>query len=134
MSRARPGFTVIESCVAAALLAAALALAVVMLASVARQRQAAGRHARTVLAADNLLARLSSEPYESLTSKRAAEICQESQAGEVLDETSATVEVSAGTSPPGKKITVAIDWRAGGQGPPARHRVVTWVFEPEVKP
>lgn len=130
MSRARTGFTVIESCVAAAILAAALVLSVIMLTSVARQRQAAGRHARAVLAADNLLERIAAEPYESLTPERAAQICKESQVGE----NSATVDIATDASPPGKKITVAVDWQTGGHGPPARHQVTTWRFQPGGNP
>jgi hypothetical protein len=92
-----------------------------------------------VLEADNLLARLTAEPYESLTSQRAAEICEQSPPGEMLVETSATVELvsadsASGKKLAGKKITVAIDWRTSGQGPPARHQVATWVFPSEARP
>ncbi len=131
MNRARRGFTVVESCVAAALLGAALAISVALFTSVARQRQAAGRHARAVLMADNLLARITAEPYESLSAERALEICNE--AGGTPSQAAATIAEIAG-SPPGKKITVALDWQPHGQGPPARHQVATWVFQPEDQP
>lgn len=134
MSRARQGFTVVESCVAAALLTAALAIAVAMLTSVARQRQAAGRHARALLAADNLLTRIAAEPYASLTGERAAEICRQSPDGQALSPSSASVEVVSSGSLTGKKITVGVDWQPGGKGPPARQRLVTWVFPAEERP
>ncbi|MGH7192720.1 MAG: hypothetical protein ACREJM_04200, partial [Candidatus Saccharimonadales bacterium] len=71
MSRSlRQGFTVIECCAAAAMLLATLTVVASLLTTVARQRQTATWQARAIIEADNLLERLTAEPYAALTPGR----------------------------------------------------------------
>jgi Tfp pilus assembly protein PilV len=130
----RAGFTLIESCSAAALLIAALSLAVALLTGVARQRQAASLHAQAVLTADNLLERITAEPYESITSEHAEQLLRDQHLSEVLPESEAKIDISTeGGPPPGKRIIVEIAWQPRAGGPAARHRVASWVYRAEGK-
>ncbi|HQU45407.1 MAG: hypothetical protein B7Z73_14285 [Planctomycetia bacterium 21-64-5] len=131
MRRSRSGFTLVESCAAAALLAAALTIVVALLTSVARQRQSAGLHAKAVVAADNLLERLTAGPYDSITPQRADELRQASKIAEQLPDGTVALRVAAiDGSPPGKRIEVDVHWRSGSGGA-SRQRVATWVFRKE---
>lgn len=131
MRRPREGFTMIESCAAAAILAAALAIAVGLLTSVARQRQGASRHAQAVVIADNLLQRLTNEPYAALTADRADEIRRQA-VSEMLPDGDLTVQISdVSGSPAGKRIEVDVTWRAGGTAPSRHHAVATWMYQRE---
>ncbi|HVA45202.1 MAG TPA: hypothetical protein VNH11_02350 [Pirellulales bacterium] len=131
MRRSRSGFTLVESCAAAALLAAALTIVVALLTSVARQRQSAGLHAKAVVAADNLLERLTAGAYDSITPQRADELRQASKIAEQLPDGTVALRVAAiDGSPPGKRIEVDVHWRSGSRGA-SRHRVATWVFRKE---
>ena len=122
----------IESCAAAALLAATLAIVVSLLTAVARQRNAAGLHAQAVIAADNLLERITSEPYESITAPRAAELKSASNIDEMLPDGEVEIKVSdASGSPPGKRIEVEIAWRTTGAQPLSHHHIATWVYRAE---
>jgi type II secretory pathway pseudopilin PulG len=132
MRRPREGFTMIESCAAAAILAAALAIAVGLLTSVARQRQGASRHARAVVIADNLLQRLTNEPYRALTADRADEIRRQAVSEMLPDGDMAVRITDVSDSLPGKQIEVDVTWRAGGTAPYRHHTVATWVYEREV--
>ena len=133
MSRSRRAFTMVESCVAAVLLAAALGTVVGLLTSVARQRQAASLHAQAVLTADNLLERLTDGPYDSITSEAAEELTQTSAAAGELSDGAVQIRVAdeQGT-PPRKRIELEVAWRSGG-GRASRHRVATWIFAKEGK-
>ena len=135
MIRRRAGFTLIESCAAAALLVAAISLSVALVTSLARQRQAASMHAHAVLAADNILERFTSEPYEAITDERAAEICHDARVAELLPGGGAHITVGAESgSPLGKRIEVEIVWQADGSGASRRHQIVTWVYRVEREP
>src|SRR5487761_1402623 len=134
MNRSRRGFTMIESCAAAAMLAATLAMVVSLLAAVARQRQAAALHARAVIAADNLLERITSEPYEAITVQRIDELQHAAAIAEMLPDATVKVKLAAEAgSPPGRRIDVDLAWRTTGAGPVSRHRVATWVYRAEAK-
>lgn len=135
MTRRRAGFTLIESCAAAALLVAAISLSVALVTSLARQRQAASLHAQAVLSADNVLERLTSEPYEAITDERAAEVCRDARVAEMLPGGDVHVTVASESgSPPGKRIEVELVWQADGSGASRRHQVVTWVYRAERGP
>lgn len=121
----------IESCAAAAILAAALAIAVGLLTSVARQRQGASRHAQAVVIADNLLLRLTNEPYGALTADRADEIRRQAVSEMSPDGDLAVRVTDVSGSLPGKRIEVDMMWRAGGTAPSSHHTVATWVYQRE---
>lgn len=132
MRTSRTGFTLIESCVASALLVAALTTVVALLASVARQRHGASCHAQAVVIADNLLERLTAEPYDALTFERADEIQQAANMTELIPGGEAVVRVSAASgSLAAKRIEVEVTWRISQTAPPARHAVATWVYRRE---
>jgi Tfp pilus assembly protein PilV len=134
MRPSRSGFTLIESCTAAALLAATLTVVVALLTSVARQRQGASRHAQAVVVVDNLLERLTAEPFDAITPQRADELRQSLDVAETLPNGEVTVHISdAAGSPPGKRIEVDVSWRTGNSGPSPRHAVATWVYRREGK-
>ena len=124
----------VESCAAAALLAATLAIVISLLTAVARQRNAADLHAQAVMAADNLLERITSEPYESITAQRVADLKSASNIAEMLPDAVVEAKVSdENGSPPGRRIEVDIGWRTTGASPPSRHKVATWVYRAEEK-
>lgn len=128
----RSGFTVIECCAAAALLAAALTVVVSLLTSVARQRQTAGWQAQAVIEADNLLERLTAEPFDALTNKHIATMSMSKSAAQRLPNgaAEASIDDQAGR----KRIEVSISWRGPRSEQTRRHRVVTWVYAREWQP
>lgn len=134
MTTSRSGFTLIESSVAAVLLAAVLSIAVALLTSIARQRQAASLHAKAVIAADNLMERLTAEPFDAITADRADELRQASPVAEELPEAAVDVRVSDVDGPPlGKRVEVEVKWQLRADGPPSRHAVAAWVFDAKGK-
>lgn len=128
----RPGFTVIECCAAAALLAAALTVVVSLLTSVARQRQAAGWQAQAVIEADNVLERLTAEPYAALSNEHVESMNLSAIVAERLPNgaVGAHLDEEAGR----KRIEVKISWRGPRSEQARRHRVVTWVYARENRP
>lgn len=131
----RAGFTVLESCVAAALLVATAGLMVGLLTGIARQRQAASLHAQAILAADNLLERITGEPYASLTPEHVAELRLAANIEELLPDAEVNIELSEQRgSPPAKRIGVGIAWHTRPTAPASWHRVATWVYRAEEQP
>ena len=134
MRPSRSGFTLIESCAAAALLAAALAIAASLLSSVARQRRSATLHATAAIAADNLLERITGESFAAITPELAGELGQRSNIADLLPDGAVEITVNPVVGPPpGKRIEVELTWRTSGSGPPARHAIATWVFQAKEK-
>lgn len=127
----RSGFTVIECCAASALLAAALTAVVTLLTSVARQRQAAGWQAQAVIEADNLLERLTAEPYDELTEEIAAMDVRDSVAERLPN---VAVEARIVEEAGRKRLEVSISWRGPHSEQARRHRLVTWVHAQEGQP
>ncbi len=125
----------IESCAAVAILTATLTLVVALLTGLTRQRQAARAHAQAVVAADNLLERITSEPYDDITSERVDELGREADLEKRLPGGAAEVDVApqAG-SPAGKRIVVGVTWRTSTSGPLSKHQVTTCVFRAGGKP
>lgn len=128
----RSGFTVIECCAAAALLAAALTVVVTLLTSVARQRQAASWQAQAVIEADNLLERITDEPYAALTSEHIVAMTSSECVAESLP--NGAVEAQIDEEAGRKRIEVKISWRGPRSEQARRHRVVTWVYARENRP
>jgi Tfp pilus assembly protein PilV len=118
----------IELCVAVAMLAAALSVVVTMLGAVARQRRSAELHARALEEADNLLERLTAEPWDEITPERVTELGFAAKVADALPEGKLRIDMtSPGDAPATKRIDLAIGWRAAiGQ---SIHRVylTTWV-------
>lgn len=136
MSRTRrSGFTVIECCAAAALLAGALTAVVSLLTSVARQRQAASWQAQAVIETDNILERLTAEPYDALSGEHIATMSVSDSVAERLPHGAAEARiVEESGPPPRKRIEVEISWRGPRSEQTRRHRVVTWVYAQEDRP
>ncbi|HJT31919.1 MAG TPA: hypothetical protein VJ783_07680 [Pirellulales bacterium] len=131
----RSGFTVIECCAAAALLAAALTVVVSLLTSVARQRLAAAWQAQAVIEADNLLERLTAEPYVELTGQHVAAMNLNESVAERLPNGAVEAQIDEEAGPPGRKrIEVEISWHGPRSEQARRHRVVTWVYARDEEP
>ncbi|HVX11348.1 MAG TPA: hypothetical protein VHC22_09225 [Pirellulales bacterium] len=135
MKRSRAGFTMIECCAAVAILTATLTLVVALLTSLARQRQAVREHAQAVLAADNLMERVTSEPYDNISTERGDELGRAADLENLLPGGTAKVDVApeAG-SPSGKRVVVAVTWRRSATGPLSRHQVATIVYRAGAEP
>lgn len=136
MSRSRrQGFTVIECCAAAAMLLATITVVVSLLSTVARQRQTAHWQAQALLEADNLLERLTAEPYAELTSERVEAMNLDSQIAERLPQGAVDVRLDEQAGPPERKrIAVEIFWRHPRSDQQQRHRLATWIYAPENHP
>ncbi|HEV3021832.1 MAG TPA: hypothetical protein VGX76_05175 [Pirellulales bacterium] len=114
--RERRGTTMIELCVAAALLAATLSAVVAMLGMVARQRRGAELRAQAIEQADNVLERLTAEPWDAISPQHAEELGLSAKIAAALPNGELRVEV---TSPPAsattKRIDVSIAWSPAGR-------------------
>lgn len=131
----RQGFTVIECCAAAAMLLATLTVVVSLLTTVARQRQIARCHAQALLEADNLLERLTAEPYAELTSERVEAMNLDSHIAERLPQGAVEVRVDEEAGPPERKrIAIEITWRHPRSDQQQRQRLATWVYSQESRP
>lgn len=131
----RAGFTVIECCAAAAMLVATLTVVMTLLAAVAGKRQTATWQALAVIEADNLLERLTVEPYADLTSERVEAMDLGSRIAERLPQGTVAVRVEQQAGPPERKrIEVEVAWQPSHSDQPRRHRVVTWVYAQEDRP
>lgn len=129
MKQHRSGFTLLESCAAAVVLMAALTTVVPVLISLARQRQEASRHAQAVILADNLLERITAEPYDSITDLFAGEIAKRANLAESLPQGQTTVQVTPEVGPPaGKRIQVDVVWQTTQSTPSSKIQVATWVY------
>ncbi|HWB07675.1 MAG TPA: hypothetical protein VG826_00420 [Pirellulales bacterium] len=129
MRRSRHGFTVLECCAAAAVLGVALTMVVALLTSLVRQREGATRHAQAVILADNLLERLTAEPYEAITAERAELVRQTANVADLFPHGEAAIRLSDVAGPlAGKRIEVELSWQAGRDAPASRHHVATWVY------
>lgn len=131
----RTGFTVIECCAAAAMLVATLTVVMTLSAAVARKRQTATWQALAIVEADNLLERLTVEPYADLTSERVVAMDLGSRLAERLPQGTVAVRVDEQAGPPERKrIQVELAWQPPRTDQPRRHRVVTWVYAQQGRP
>jgi hypothetical protein len=118
----------IELCVAAAMLAAALSVVVTMLGAVARQRRAAELHARALEEADNLLERLTAEPWEAITPERIAELGFAAKIADSLPEGELRIDMTSPSDAPAtRRIDLAVGWRAAVGQSVHRLHLTTWV-------
>jgi len=118
----------IELCVAAAMLAAALSVVVTMLGAVARQRRAAELHGRALEEADNLLERLTAEPWEAITPERITELGFAAKIADALPEGELRIDMtSPGGAPATRRIDLTVGWRAAVGQSVHRLRLTTWV-------
>jgi hypothetical protein len=118
----------IELCVAAAMLAAALSVVVTMLGAVARQRRSAELHARALEEADNLLERLTAEPWDEITPERVTELGFAAKVADALPEGELRIDMtSPGDAPATKRIDLVIGWRAAVGQSIHRVNLTTWV-------
>lgn len=131
----RAGFTVIECCAAAAMLVATLTVVMTLFAAVAGKRQTITWQAVAIVEADNLLERLTAEPYAALTSERVEAMDLGSGVVEQLPQGTVAVRVEQQAGPPERKrIEVEVAWQPPRSDQPRRHRVVTWVYAQEDRP
>jgi len=118
----------IELCVATAMLAVALSVVVTLLGAVARQRRAADLHARALEEADNLLERLTAEPWDAITPERMAELGFAAKVADALPEGELRIDMTSPSDAPAtKRIDLAVGWRAAVGQSIHRVRLTTWV-------
>ena len=83
---------------------------------------------------DNLLERITTEPYASIASERADEWRRDAKVEEMLSDGAASIDVSEELgSPQAKRILVEVTWRTSAAAPLSRHKVATWVYRSEAK-
>jgi len=139
----RAAMTLIETAVAAAMLAVFMITATRMMATLSAQRQASERHALALQTADNLLEELSSQSWHDLTPEAAADWATGAALKlERLPGAKLTAEVVDETEPVvAKRLSVSLAWKTPAGRPGAPIRLTAWVFpraqaEPsaEIKP
>ena len=117
----------IELCAAAALLAVALSAVVSTLAVVARQRRGAELHARALEEADNLLERLTAEPWEAITPERIVQLGFDQLVADALPEGELRIDVvTPADAPATKRIDLAVAWRPAVGKATNQVRLTTW--------
>jgi Tfp pilus assembly protein PilV len=116
----------IELCVAAALLAAALSAAVTVLGMVARQRRGAELRAQAIEQADNVLERLTAEPWDAITPQRVDAWGLSAKVAAALPDGELSVEMSSPlTNVTTKRIDISVAWSPAG-GDIQRVRLTTF--------
>lgn len=122
--------TLVETAVAAAMLAVFMITATRMMATLSAQRQASERHGIALQTANNLLEELSSHSWRALTPEAAADWAEKaSQELERLPGAKLTAEVVDETEPVVvKRLSVSLAWKTPAGRPGAPIRLTAWVF------
>ncbi|HUY91371.1 MAG TPA: hypothetical protein VMV10_21715 [Pirellulales bacterium] len=125
----------VELCATCALLATAIPLTVAALGAVAQQRSGVELRQRAIETADNLLERLSAEPWDRLSPDRLAEFALAAAAEQALPDGElklALARFPRRPGPPGepaaKRIDLELSWRASAARVRNRVRLSGWVF------
>ena len=130
--RRRRAAILLETMIATAVLAALLAVISRAIVVTGCQQQQIGRRTWAAEAAENLQERLTSRPWNAITSALVAGVRLPAEVRRHLPAAHLQVEVvPTADRPLGKRITVTIHWenRAGRAARPVR--LVTWVFRRE---
>ena len=119
----------VELCATCALLATAIPLTVAALGAVAKQRRGAELRQQAIEEADNLLERLTAEPYAELTPDRLAEVGKAASSEQMLPAGELKLELVEQPGPPeGKRIDVELSWQAGAAKARQRVRLSGWAY------
>lgn len=123
------GFTMVELCAACGLLAVAILLTVATLGAAAKQRRGIEMRQQAIEAADNLLERLTAEPWDQLSDDRLNEI-KDALGDEPLPPGGELqLELVEHSGPPAaKRIDVELSWQPSAARIRQRVRLSGWVF------
>ena len=125
------GFTLLELSVAAVVLMLVMAITVQVLGWAAAERRAAERRRWAAQEAANVMERLTSRPWDSLTAEAAAAVELSPQARAVLPEGELAIEVTSQPGPPrAKRLIVAVRWQRPAGQPAASVRLTSWIYRP----
>lgn len=124
----RPAFLLIDAVMAAAVLGIVLAIAAYFIARMSAERRALDRRQFAVVAAENVLERVSRQPYDELTDASLAREAVDPITARVLVDPILTlgVEESAPDEPPGRWIRVELRWPGMGGVLERPVRLATW--------
>ncbi len=132
MKTSRRGLTVLESVVALGVIAALLAVTLKMFAATAAERRAVERRSVAEIEAANIAERISTLPWNEITSQGLAQISLSPAAKEFLPrgELSVAVEDTA-AGPPGKHVRLEITWTDAAGQREAPVRLSSWTYAPQ---
>jgi hypothetical protein len=125
----RAGYSLIELTIAGLLLGTAMGLIAPSLIWVARERRAAERRQEALQEVQNILERLTAQPWESVTSEAAGRIRLDERLSSQLPEARLTVEVSMlPDDPDAKRLFVELRWVNGPGKNAAPVRLTAWIY------
>lgn len=125
----RRGVTLLEAMVAAVLFVAGSSVVATMVVAAAQQRRGLENHRFAIQHAENLLARLAAQPFDSLTAERAEQIRLAAAEHPALNKDPLRVELTSEAGPPeSKRIVVLVAWRTGSGQPARSLRLTTWIY------
>jgi hypothetical protein len=101
-----------------------------MLVAAAHQRRAVETHRFAIQHAENLLARLAAQPFDSLTAERAEQIRLAAAEHPALNKDQMRVELTSEAGPPeSKRIVVLVAWRTASGQPGRPLRLTSWIYQ-----
>jgi hypothetical protein len=125
----RGGFGLIEMAITGALILAAMTVTVQVIGWIALERKAVERRERAVLEAENLLERISSHPWDELSTESMTRYKVPSTAAGLLRGSTLKVEVTPfDDAPARKKILLELRWLDRSGRPEAPVRLVAWSY------
>lgn len=127
--RQRRGLTMVELCAACGLLAVAIPLTVAALGAAAKQRHSIELRQQAIETADNLLERLTAEPWEQLSDDRLNVIKDSISDEQVPPGGELQLRLVEDSGPPAaKRIDVELSWQPSATRVRQRVRLSGWVF------
>jgi Tfp pilus assembly protein PilV len=125
----RRGATVLEAMVAAVVFVAGSSVVATMVVAAAQQRRGVENHRFAIQHAENLLARLAAQPFDSLTAERAEQIRLALPDHPALNKDQMRVELTSEAGPPeSKRIVVVAAWQTPSGQPARSLRLTTWIY------
>ncbi len=123
------GFTLLEASVAGVLLVVLMVIAAQLIGWVLSERRASERRHWATVEAENVMERLSSVPWNELTSVRAAAERLSPQAGTVLPAGELKTKIAdEPDSPDAKRIDIEVRWERRPHEQAAPVRLTAWVY------
>lgn len=124
----RGGYSLIELTIASLLLGTAMGLIAPSLIWVARERRAAERRQEALQEVQNILERLTSQPWEAVTPELARETRLDERVSEQLPEARLSVDVTqTADDPDARRISVELQWLSGPGRNAAPVRLTAWI-------
>ena len=128
--RSRRGYGLFELAIAIFLLSVVLGVMVKVVNGVGIERRAADRRLFAIQEASNLMERLTSEPFDTLSNERAKVISEGSLPKKSLPDASWQIDVSElkGGPLPAKRLSVRLRWKDRSQGWDSPVSLTSWVY------